>query len=835
MRVALSRVAWSVRERMILRAQASLTPRDLINTRIVSNILMSFFLTSQLSQFMEQINPLAELTHLRRVSRLGPGGLTRETAGLEVRDVHYSHYGRICPIETPEGPNIGIISSLASYARVNEYGFIETPYRKVENGRVKAKIQYLTADEEDIYTIAQANAPVDKNGKFLEKRVLSRKGEDFPVVPPGEVEYMDISPRQLVSISTALIPFLEHDDANRALMGSNMQRQAVPLLFPEAPLVGTGIEAKVASDSASVITVRRNGRVMAVTGELVVIEPDEESIIPDIYRLVKFSRTNQDTCVNQYPIVRAGDYVHKGDVIIDGAATDKGELALGRNILVAFMPWRGYNFEDAIVISERLLKDDAFTSIHIEEFDADVRDTKLGPEEITREIPNVSEELLKDLDENGIIRVGAEVGTDDILVGKVSPKGEAELTPEEKLIRAIFGEKATDVKDTSLRVPPGVTGVVQDVIVLSRKSDDPIYKEEVERRVKKIKEGASYELKKIKEGAQRRIKRLIVGKRALAPVKTKKGEVVVKKRGYIPANIPVEKLSLDASKFCDAKILETLKTIYKNLHKAEESVKEKAKREIERALSGDDVPQGVLKIVRVFLAERRTISVGDKLSGRHGNKGTVAKIVPEEDMPYLPDGTPIDMALNPLGVPSRMNVGQILETSLGWAAKKLGISVACPVFEGATIEEIKRLLKEADLPENGKTILYDGKTGKPFENEITVGYIYMMKLAHMVSDKIHARSIGSYSLITQQPLGGKAQFGGQRFGEMEVWALEAYGAAYTLQEMLTVKSDDVPGRKKLYECIVKGENLPEPGLPASFNVLLKELNGLCLEPSLIKQ
>jgi len=715
-RIALSRLAWTIGERMTLRDPKHFTPRDLVNVRLISNTLMSFFATSQLSQFMEQVNPLAELTHKRRLSKLGPGGLTRKTAGLEVRDVHHSHYGRVCPIETPEGQNIGIITSLATYAKVNEYGFIETPYRKVVNSKVANEIVYLTADEEDKFTIAQASTPIDDKGNIVPERILARRKGTYPVVSPDEIDLMDISPKQLVSVSTALIPFLEHDDANRALMGSNMQRQAVPLLCPEAPTVGTGLEDKVARDSRAVAWAKRAGKVVEVDSEHVVIKAKDGDAL-DYYRLTKFKRTNQDTCVNQRPIVKEKDEIEDGDVIADGAATSGGELALGRNILVAFMPWRGYNFEDAIIISEKLLKDDVFTSVHIEEFEIEVRDTKLGPETITRELPNISEELVKNLDENGVIRTGAHVEPDDILVGKVSPKGETELTPEERLLKAIFGEKAADVKDSSLRVPAGTSGVVVDVKILSRES-------------------------------------------------------------------------------------------------------------------GDELPHGVLQVVKVYVGGRRNITIGDKLSGRHGNKGTIAKIVPEEDMPYLSDGTPVDMVLNPLGVPSRMNVGQILETHLGWAAKKLGVRVVTPVFEGATVDEIKSMLKEAELPDDGKTVLYDGKTGEPFLEKVTVGYIYMMKLVHMVEDKIHARAIGSYSLITQQPLGGKAQFGGQRFGEMEVWALEAYGAAHLLQEMLTVKSDDIIGRKRLYEALIRGDNPPSPGLPASFGVFLRELNGLCLETEL---
>jgi len=712
-RIGLSRMERVVRERMTIQDVEVITPQALINIRPVVAAIKEFFGSSQLSQFMDQTNPLAELTHKRRLSALGPGGLSRERAGFEVRDVHHSHYGRMCPIETPEGPNIGLIGSLTTFARINEFGFIETPYRRVVDGKVTDEILYLTADEEDKFVIAQANEPFDpETREFIHSRVSVRHRDDIREVPSNQVQLMDVSPKQLVSIATALIPFLENDDANRALMGSNMQRQAVPLLRTEAPYVGTGMEYKAAVDSGVVVLAKNSGVVQKVTADEIRIKTDDGKV--DVYKLLKFKRSNQGTCINQKPIVFEGDYVEKGDVIADGPSTDHGELALGRNVLVAYMPWEGYNYEDAILISEKLVYEDVFTSIHIEEYEAEARDTKLGAEEITRDIPNVGEGALDDLDENGIIRIGAEVRPGDILVGKVTPKGETELTAEERLLRAIFGEKAREVRDTSLRVPHGESGRVVDVKVFSREN-------------------------------------------------------------------------------------------------------------------GDELAPGVNRLVRVYIAQKRKISEGDKMAGRHGNKGVIAKILPVEDMPFLPDGTPVEIVLNPLGVPSRMNIGQILETHLGWAAQALGIRVATPVFNGATEEDIMQMWEKAGLPENGKTVLYDGRTGEPFDQKVTVGYTYMLKLAHLVDDKIHARSTGPYSLVTQQPLGGKAQFGGQRFGEMEVWALEAYGAAYTLQELLTVKSDDVIGRVKTYEAIVKGENIPEPGVPESFKVLIKELQSLGLD------
>jgi DNA-directed RNA polymerase subunit beta len=719
-RIGLSRMERVVRERMTIQDVDVITPQVLINIRPVVAAIKEFFGSSQLSQFMDQTNPLAELTHKRRLSALGPGGLSRERAGFEVRDVHYSHYGRMCPIETPEGPNIGLIGSLSSYARVNEYGFIETPYRKVdkEAGRVTDEIVYMSADEEDNYVIAQANAPLDENDYFVNPKVNVRYADEILEVPISQVDYMDVSPKQVVSIATAMIPFLEHDDANRALMGANMQRQAVPLLRADAPYVGTGEEYKAAKDSGVVVISRNAGVVERVTASEILIKTDEGLI--DRYKLIKFARSNQGTCINQKPIVQRGERVEKDQIIADGPSTDQGELALGRNVLVAFMTWEGYNYEDAILISKKLVKEDYFTSIHIEEYECDSRDTKLGPEEITRDIPNVGEDVLKDLDENGIIRIGAEVRPGDILVGKVTPKGETELTAEERLLRAIFGEKAREVRDTSLRVPHGEAGKIVDVKIFTREN-------------------------------------------------------------------------------------------------------------------GDELSPGVNQIVRVYIAQKRKISEGDKMAGRHGNKGVISRILPEADMPFLPDGTPIEIILNPLGVPSRMNIGQVLETHLGWAARTLGFRVATPVFDGATEQDIEEILQEAGLPPTGKTVLYDGRTGQPFDQQITVGNMYVLKLAHLVDDKIHARSTGPYSLVTQQPLGGKAQFGGQRFGEMEVWALEAYGASYTLQEILTVKSDDIVGRVKTYEAIVKGENVPEPGVPESFKVLIKELQSLGLDIKVLSE
>ncbi|NTW72143.1 MAG: DNA-directed RNA polymerase subunit beta [Eubacteriaceae bacterium] len=720
-RIGLSRMERVVKERMTIQGSEVVTPQGLINIRPVNASVKEFFGSSQLSQFMDQTNPLAELTHKRRLSALGPGGLSRERAGFEVRDVHHSHYGRMCPIETPEGPNIGLIGSLSTYARVNGYGFIEAPYRRVTDGIVSEEIVYLTADEEGKYTIAQANEPLDESKRFTREKVTGRAGlkRDFVTVSPDRVDFMDISPKQIVSVATSMIPFLENDDANRALMGSNMQRQAVPLLKPEAPIIGTGIEHTAAKDSGACLLAENPGVVEKVTSTEIIVKRDDQ--IKDRYSLLKFKRSNQGTCINQRPIVEAGERVSKSQILADGPSTDQGEIAIGRNILIAFMTWEGYNYEDAILLSEKLVKEDVFTSIHIEEYEAEARETKLGPEEITRDIPNVGDDALKNLDERGIIRIGAEVNSEDILVGKVTPKGETELTAEEKLLRAIFGEKAREVRDTSLRVPHGESGIIVDVKVFSRENKD------------------------------------------------------------------------------------------------------------------EDLKPGVNQLVRVYIASKRKISVGDKMAGRHGNKGVISRILPEEDMPFMPDGTPIEIVLNPLAVPSRMNIGQVLEVHLGLAAKKLGWKVATPVFDGASEENIMDILEDAGYQRNGKTVLLDGRTGEPFDNEVTVGYMYMLKLHHLVDDKMHARSTGPYSLVTQQPLGGKAQFGGQRFGEMEVWALEAYGAAHTLQEILTVKSDDVVGRVKAYEAIVKGENIPTPGVPESFKVLIKELQSLSLDVSVLSE
>ena len=847
-RVGLTRMERAVKERMSISDITQLMPHDLINAKPVSAVVKEFFGSSQLSQFMDQTNPLAELTHKRRLSALGPRGLSRERAGFEVRDVHPTHYGRICPIETPEGPNIGLISSLSTYAGTNEFGFIETPYRKVVSGRVTDDIETLTALKEEKYVIAQANAEMDRNGRFVQERVSARKGGEFRMVTPEEVQYMDVSPKQLVSVAASLIPFLENDDANRALMGSNMQRQAVPLLQPEAPLVGTGMEHVVARDSGAVVVAKRPGVVEYVSADRIVIRAESrgkkadpvQDLPLDIYNLTKYRRSNQNTCINQKPIVKKGHRLQSGEVVADGPATDQGELALGRNVLVAFMPWGGYNFEDAILVSERLVKDDRFTSIHIEEFEIQARDTKLGKEEITRDIPNVSEEALKDLDDSGIVRIGAKVKAGDILVGKITPKGETQLTPEEKLLRAIFGEKAGDVRDTSLTVPPGIEGTVVDVKVFSRRGvdKDERAKSIEEEEIARLEKDYQDEIAMVEMERDQKLKNLLVGKTALVELfdPTNKAKRVTKKADRI-AREDLDNFSWNELKKIKVKEDESLAQMIKKIEElAEEQIAiydSMLEERIGRLRRGDDLPPGVIKMVKVYVAVKRKLSVGDKMAGRHGNKGVVSKILPEEDMPYLPDGTPVEIVLNPLGVPSRMNVGQILETHLGWAARALGLWVASPVFDGATEEEIKGHLKQATLPQSGKTVLYDGRSGKRFHQEVTVGQIYIMKLAHLVDDKMHARSIGPYSLVTQQPLGGKAQFGGQRFGEMEVWALEAYGAAHTLQEMLTVKSDDVEGRNRIYEAIVKGENFLEPGTPESFNVLVKELQSLALDVELV--
>ena len=847
-RLGLVRMERSIRERMNLLDMEAVLPHDLINAKPVIAAIKEFFASSQLSQFMDQTNPLAEITHKRRLSALGPGGLTRERAGFEVRDVHPSHYSRICPIETPEGPNIGLITSLATYARVNEFGFIEAPYRKVRKGKVTDEIEHLSAIDGDRYHIAQANSEVGSDQRLIADNVSARYGGDFVLVHPDKVEYMDVSPKQTVSVATALIPFLEHDDANRALMGSNMQRQAVPLIQTEAPLVGTGMEAIVARDSGYVVLAQRPGVVESVDATRIVVKTElrkkeagskKQEVCLDTYDLVKFKRSNQSTCITQKPVVSVGETVKRGQVLADGPAIDRGDLALGRNVLVAFMPWGGYNFEDAILISERLVRDDVFTSIHIEEFEVEARETKLGKEEITRDIPNVGEDALRDLDESGIIRIGAEVRQGDILVGKVTPKGETQLTPEEKLLRAIFGEKAGDVKDTSLTVPPGVEGIVVDVKIFSRKGLD---KDERSKSIEsedvlRIQREHQDSLRIVEEEKSKKIRKLLLSKvvaRDLMDGET--GEIILKRKGKITPEI-LKKLSDEEVR----RIVLSDPEDQKEVEETERLAKEQIEilqtlydEKVGRLRRGDELPPGVIKLVKVYIAMKRKISVGDKVAGRHGNKGVVSRILPEEDMPYLPDGTPVEVVLNPLGVPSRMNVGQILETHLGWAAKALGLWVSSPVFEGAAEAEIKALLKKAKLPETGQSSLYDGRTGEAFQSPVTVGHMYTMKLHHLVDDKIHARSIGPYSLVTQQPLSGKAQFGGQRLGEMEVWALQAYGAASTLQEFLTVKSDDVPGRSRMYEAIVKGEPFLEPGLPESFNVLVKELQSLGLDVELIK-
>ncbi len=847
-RVGLARTERLVKERMTLFDQGmeSMAPQKLINPKALSAVIRDFFGRSQLSQFMDQINPLAELTHKRRLSALGPGGLSRDRAGFEVRDVHPSHYGRICPVETPEGPNIGLIASLATFARINDFGFLETPYRKVENGRVTNHIDYLTADREETFVVAQANAVIDDKGHFLTERVMCRGKGDFIDVEPEHVDYMDVSPKQLVSVAASLIPFLEHDDANRALMGSNMQRQAVPLLITEAPLVATGLEDRVARDSRAVIVAEEAGKVASVLGNQVIITEDGK--LPEtkkklkhspengiyVYQIRKFMRSNAATCINQKILVSKGDTVKKGQVIADGPCTQGGELALGRNVLCAFMPWNGYNFEDAILISERIVKDDIFTSIHIDEFEVGARDTKLGPEEITRDIPNLGDEALKNLGPDGVIRVGAEVKPGDILVGKITPKSETELAPEERLLRAIFGEKAADVKDTSLKVPSGTYGIVMDVKVSAKKEVDQnskVVASEEKKHSKEVEEEHRKKTEELREQLTEALSNILLGEKIpLDVVNSETGEII------IPANRKITKTLLrklatvyDRIEIDPSPIRNKINEIIGSFKKKFDDLQMQYDEEIERAESGDGVDTGIIKSVKVYIASKRKLSVGDKMAGRHGNKGVVAKIVAEEDMPFLENGNPVDIVLNPLGVPSRMNVGQVLETHLGWAAKLLGLKFATPVFDGIKEKEIRGYLKEAGLPEHAKIKLVDGRTGQMFDQEIVVGYIYMMKLGHLVADKIHARAVGPYSLVTQQPLGGKAQYGGQRFGEMEVWAMEAYGAAYSLQELLTVKSDDVQGRTRIYESIVKGDNSLEAGVPESFNVLVKEMQSLGLD------
>jgi DNA-directed RNA polymerase subunit beta len=894
-RIGLVRMERAIKERMSLQDIETLMPQELVNYKPAAAVIKEFFGSSQLSQFMDQTNPLSEIAHKRRLSALGPGGLTRERAGFEVRDVHPTHYGRVCPIETPEGPNIGLIAALSTYARVNEFGFIETPYRVVESGRVTDRIVYLSALDEEDKVIAQANATLDTHGRFSSELVSARIGGEFTVVRPDEVQYMDVSPNQLVSVAASLIPFLENDDANRALMGSNMQRQAVPLLKTDAPLVGTGLEKTVGRDSGVTVLARRDGTVESVDAERVVIRADKQSRDPrdagvDIYNLIKYQRSNQNTCINQRPVVVKAERIKAGDVIADGPSTDSGELALGRNVLVAFMPWGGYNFEDSILISERVVKEDLFTSVHIEEFECIARDTKLGQEEITRDIPNVGEEALRDLDTSGIIRIGAEVRPGDILVGKITPKGETQLSPEEKLLRAIFGEKAGEVRDTSLRVPPGVEGTVINARVFSRRgvAKDDRTQEIEQTEVDRLKQDEGEEVRIIRLQTARKLKRALAGKELAAPVRAEDRRILLPKGHELTAE-DIDQLQPPLWTGLKVDNEGAAREAEQALEAMDENVKAVSSHygtKRERLKAGDELPAGVIKMIKVFVAIKRRLQVGDTRAGRHGTKGVLSRILPEEDMPYLDDGTPVDIVLNPLGVPSRMNVGQILETHLGWAARELGVLIerdlrnsvapeklrkrlleihtgkenqefieslseadtlklaakcvtgihlSSPVFDGAREEEIFQMLKRANLPDSGQCTLFDGRNGLSFEQPVTVGVMYMMKLHHLVEDKIHARSTGPYSLVTQQPLGGKAQFGGQRLGEMEVWALEAYGAAYALQEMLTVKSDDVAGRTRMYEAIVKGENTLEPGLPESFNVMVKELQSLCLNVDLLEE
>ncbi|MDT8419112.1 MAG: DNA-directed RNA polymerase subunit beta [Desulfuromonadales bacterium] len=895
-RVGLVRMERAIKERMSLQDVDSLMPHDLINSKPVSAVVKEFFGSSQLSQFMDQTNPLSEVTHKRRLSALGPGGLTRERAGFEVRDVHPTHYGRVCPIETPEGPNIGLIASLSTYARINEYGFVETPFRVVRDRQVTNEIKYFSALGEEGHAIAQANAPIDEKGRFINELVNVRKGGEFLLLPPDQIQLMDVSPKQIVSVAAALIPFLENDDANRALMGSNMQRQAVPLLRADAPLVGTGMERIVAHDSGNSVVARHNGRVESVDAGRIVIQIDEGEVDEtgtgvDIYNLLKFTRSNQNTCINQKPIVKVGDRVIRGDVIADGPSTQWGELALGQNVLVAFMPWHGYNFEDSILISEKLVKDDRYTSIHIEEFECVARDTKLGKEEITDDIPNLGEDALSDLDESGIIRIGANVKPGDILVGKITPKGETQLSPEEKLLRAIFGEKAGDVRDTSLRVPPGEEGVVIGARVFSRKgSDKDARTEHIETlEIEKLLKDQDDEIRILRQSTRSKIKSLLVGLTSAVSISDADGNVLLPKRRKIAEDafdlVPFDRLR-EISVTGAAETEQKISDLLNRLAEREQLVQAVFEDKIEKCKRGDDLPPGVIKMVKVYIAIKRKLQVGDKMAGRHGNKGVLSRILPEEDMPYMEDGTPVEIVLNPLGVPSRMNVGQILETHLGLAARGLGnqiqqvlnqqnsgdllrkqikeayrdkdlegfidgldeedlrvlarrlahgVPMASPVFEGVAEEQMKQEMERAGFSSSGQMTLYDGKTGDAFKEKVTVGIMYILKLHHLVDDKIHARSIGPYSLVTQQPLGGKAQFGGQRLGEMEVWAMEAYGASHALQEFLTVKSDDVAGRTRMYEAIVKGKHTLEAGLPESFNVLIKELQALCLDVDLLEE
>jgi DNA-directed RNA polymerase subunit beta len=891
-RIGLVRMERAIKEKMsVYQEMSTAMPHDLVNAKPVMAAIREFFGSSQLSQFMDQTNPLSEITHKRRLSALGPGGLSRERAGFEVRDVHPTHYGRICPIETPEGPNIGLISSLSCFARINEYGFIESPYRKVIKGVVidevkilnpgdvdlkvgdivprqqvedsnrklsvkkqpaefEAHCEYLSAWEEDKWVVAQANVGLDEKGRIVPDLSNARQAGNFVLKPRDEIEYIDVSPKQLVSVAASLIPFLENDDANRALMGSNMQRQAVPLLRADAPYVGTGMEHVTARDSGAVVLCKRPGVVDSVDSERIIVRVEGAShegqlsreVGADIYQLTKFKRSNQNTCINQKPIVKVGERVPKGSVLADGPCTDEGELALGRNVLVAFMPWRGYNFEDAILVSEKLVKEDYYTSIHIEEFEIEARDTKLGPEEITRDIPNIADSFLRNLDESGIIRIGATVKPGDILVGKVTPKGETQLTPEEKLLRAIFGEKAGDVKDASLYCPPGIEGTIVDCKIFSRKGQekDERSKSIEETQIQRLQRNLQDEIRILTDERSKRLSGLLDGKKLLADLHDEKtNKRLLSKDTELTRDLIEKMKSRDLKRMRlankDPRLNEQIDEIEEMTSRQIAVLEKITDEKVGKLRKGDELPPGVIKLVKVYIAMKRKLSVGDKMAGRHGNKGVIARILPDEDMPYLPDGTPVEIVLNPLGVPSRMNVGQILETHLGWAAKALGVQYATPVFDGATEKEIKKALADAGLPGSGKTKLFDGMTGTEFEQPVTVGYIYMLKLSHLVDDKIHARSIGPYSLITQQPLGGKAQFGGQRFGEMEVWALEAYGAAYILQELLTAKSDDVYGRAKIYEAIVKGEAAIEPGVPESFNVLIRELQSLCLDVELMKK
>ncbi len=839
--VGLARMARTIRERMNVRDNEVFTPIDLINAKTLSSVINSFFGTNQLSQFMDQTNPLAEITHKRRLSALGPGGLSRERAGFEVRDVHYTHYGRLCPIETPEGPNIGLISSLSVFAKVNPMGFLETPYRKVENGKVDlGDFQYLSAEEEEGKKIAQANIPLLEDGTIDREKVIAREEGDFPVVDPSEVHYTDVSPNQIASISASLIPFLEHDDANRALMGSNMMRQAVPLLRPESPIVGTGLEKQVAADSRVLINAEGNGVVEYVDAEKVTVKYDrsetEQLVSFDsdskTYNLIKFRKTNQGTSINLKPIVRKGDKVQKGQVLCEGYATQQGELALGRNLKVAFMPWKGYNFEDAIVISEKVVREDIFTSIHVDEYSLEVRDTKLGAEELTNDIPNVSEEATKDLDENGMIRVGAEVKPGDILIGKITPKGESDPTPEEKLLRAIFGDKAGDVKDASLKASPSLRGVVIDKKLFSRSIKDKRKRSEDKDAINKLELEYEVKFQELKDVLVEKLFSLVTGKTSQGVLNDLGEEILPKGKKYTMKMLnAVDDFAhlVGGSWTTDADLNNVITDLLHNYKIKLNDLQGNLRRDKFTISVGDELPAGIMKLAKVYIAKKRKLKVGDKMAGRHGNKGIVARIVRHEDMPFLEDGTPVDIVLNPLGVPSRMNIGQIYETVLGWAGQNLGKKFATPIFDGATLDQINSYTDEANVPRFGHTYLYDGGTGERFDQAATVGVIYMLKLGHMVDDKMHARSIGPYSLITQQPLGGKAQFGGQRFGEMEVWALEAYGASATLREILTVKSDDVIGRAKTYESIVKGETMPEPGLPESFNVLMHELKGLGLD------